>query len=642
MQSSHPEPAGSPDGSTRSIAYRIVRAMFVVLFFWVFWKLGGYIIAALVVRHFRSGATSDAYFFATQAVVYGLIFAPAMGILVPAFIPVFTEERVRHGEEAAWAFARSIFVVVLLGCGVIAALAYAFAGPATGILVRGFDPEARGLGVRMLRWLMPGAVLMVVFLLLRSLLHSYKVFAWPAAAEAAQKLLWVAVFAAGVGLWGVRAAIAGFVVGSAAMAAVGALGLKERLPRLWRGGGAMSPARFGREALWALGFLIGTGTALWAAGALTRGALSKYRDLVLITVVLSAVLLYALLLWRRSRQRLGPMARFAALAAPLAVGSFFACYRNAVTFYFQSFTQEGMFTDMEAARKLVNFPIDLVALALSVAMLPYLCELAGRRDRALLGDVLTKALRMLAVGFVPLTVMTFVLADPVCRLVFDRGDRAAEHLRYTALALQLLSVALVVYAAERVLMQGFFSLQRMWAPALLGIAGAFVQVGLMVVPIYALGMDEPAQVFVLVAVSYPVSRAFKNGILLLLLRRHAPVLPIRESLAFAARLAVLSAAVGASVWGSLLVTRQWLPYEQYRAHVVSVGADLVQRTPPRTWHYAAVMLVHCAAPTVVGLVVMLALLKGLGFPELGYVVRWVRERGWRRRAVEEGASDGAA
>ncbi|NLW50376.1 MAG: oligosaccharide flippase family protein [Candidatus Brocadiaceae bacterium] len=640
MQASHPESAAAPERSPRSIAYRIVRAMFVVLFFWVFWKFGGYIITALVVRHFGSGATSDAYFFATQAVVYGLIFGPAMGVLVPAFIPVFTQERLQRGEEAAWAFARSVLWVVLLGCGAMAALVYAYAGPVTGMLVRGFEPEAAQMGVRMLRLLVPGVVLMVVFLLFRSLLHSDKVFAWPAAAEAAQKLLWVAVFAVGVGAWGIRAAIAGFVVGSAAMAVIGAFGLGARLRRLRPAGGAMSSRRVGIELAWGAGLLVGTGAALWGAGALMAG--SQYRDLVLMTIMLAAVLLYSLSLWARSRRRTGAMARFGALAAPLVVGAFFACYRNAVTVHFQSFTHEGMFTDMEAARKLVNFPTELVALALSVAMLPYLCDLAGRKDRATLGDVLTRSLRMLALAFVPLTVMTFVLADPVCRLVFDRGDRAAEHLRYTALALRLLSLGLVVYAAERVIMQGFFSLQRMWAPTLLGIAGAFVQVGLMVVPIYVLGMEEPLQVFVWVALSYPISRAVKNAALLLLLRRHAPVLPLREGVVFALRLAVLSALVGAAVWGTLQGMQRWLPYEQYRAQVVSLGTGMVERTPPRTLHYAAALLLHCGVSTGAGLFVMGVLLKVLGFPELGYLIEWVRDRGWRRRAAEEGAPDAVA
>ena len=179
-------------------------------------------------------------------------------------------------------------------------------------------------------------------------------------------------------------------------------------------------------------------------------------------------------------------------------------------------------------------------------------------------------------------------------------------------------------------------------PTLLGIAGAFVQVGLMVVPIYVLGMEEPLQVFVWVALSYPISRAVKNAALLLLLRRHAPVLPLREGVVFALRLAVLSALVGAAVWGTLQGMQRWLPYEQYRAQVVSLGTGMVERTPPRTLHYAAALLLHCGVSTGAGLFVMGVLLKVLGFPELGYLIEWVRDRGWRRRAAEEGAPDAVA
>jgi hypothetical protein len=77
-------PSGStPRPAASSVGYRIIRAMFVVLFFWVFWKFGGYVVTVLVIRHFGSWVVSDAYFFATQAVVYGLMFTPALAVLNP-------------------------------------------------------------------------------------------------------------------------------------------------------------------------------------------------------------------------------------------------------------------------------------------------------------------------------------------------------------------------------------------------------------------------------------------------------------------------------------------------------------------------------------------------------------------------------
>ncbi len=561
----------SAEAPNSSVAYRIVRGMFVVLFFWVFWKFGGYIVTALVVREFGSGVTSDAYFFATQAVVYGLLFAPALAVLLPAFVPIFIQERNERGEDSAWRFACTVLTLVLLGCAVMLAAAYAFARPVTQTVVRGFDAEAVELGVRLLRWLLPGAALMVVFLLLRAILNSYKVFSYPSAAEAVQKLVWVAVLVATARALGIRGVVLGFLAGSAAMVVVAALGLRRMPGRLRPQVSALGGPRFLRELALGVAFLAGTGLVVWAAVRLLPAGMADYRDLICMTIVLGGVLLYTLQLWVRARGRMGPMARFAVLAVPLVISTFFASYRNVVTYHFQSFTASGVFSDIEGAKKIVNFPTELVALALSVAMLPYLCELASKKDHASLGNIVTNSLRMLAVAFVPLTVMTLVLAEPIVRLVLDRGDRSPEHLLYTARALQILAFPLIVYAAERVIMQAYFSLQRMWTPALLGIASTCFQVAFLLIPIQVLGMSDPRHIFLIVVLAFPVSRLIKNAALLLLLRRHVQVLPWRETTAFAARMAVLCAAVGGVGWLASRGVSGAVPYKPYTQHKVVVA-----------------------------------------------------------------------
>jgi len=573
-------PDSSSGHAASSVAYRIIRAMFVVLFFWVFWKFGGYVVTVLVIRRFGSSAASDAYFFATQAVVYGLIFTPALAVLIPAFMPVFVEERARRGEEAAWRFARTVVTIVLLGCVVMLAAVYVGARPITETLVGGFGPESRELGVKLLRWLLPGVALMMVFLMLRAILNSYKVFGYPSAAEAAQKVLWVAVFAATAWLLGIQAVVVGFLAGSVAMVVVAAMGLGRRATLFRPGLGAMKLSRFGKELAVAAAFAVGTGAVLYAAYNYLPLSLARYQDLTVMTVALLAVLLYAMQLWLRSRGRKGAMARFALLAVPLFISTFFASYREVVTRYFQSFTARGIFTDIEGARRIANFPVEVVALALSVAMLPYLCELASKTDRALLGNILTKAIRMLTVAFVPMTVIVLVLAHPISRLVLDRGDRPLLDIQFTAWGLQLFAVALAVYAAERVLMQAYFSLQMMWTPALLGMGATLFQVAFLVVPVYGFGLDYPVQIFVLVAVAYPVSRIVKNLFLLLILKRHVPVLPGRPTLVFAGKLAVLSVAVGVATLFALRWTERAVPYAPYRQHKVVVDSF---ETGPDTW-----------------------------------------------------------
>lgn len=562
-------------------AYRIIRAMFVVLFFWIFWKFGGYLITAAVVRMFGSSVETDAYFFTTQTVVYVMVFAPALGILVPAFMPVFIDERSRRGEEAAWRFAGTVFTLVLgAGVAMVAAM-YLWAAPITDTLVGGFPGETRAVGVRMLGWLMPGAALMMLFLVLRCLLNSYKIFSYPSAAEAAQKGVWLVVILIGASAMGIQSAALGLLIGSVAMVAIAASGLRDKLALIRLGFSAMSRSRAARELLVIASFVVLTGGFLYLSGRLLPARFSAYRDVVLMTVALLAVLLYCAMLWRRAKDHSGAMARFALLAVPLGISAFFATYREVVTRHFQSFSATGVYSDIEGAKKIVNFPTELIALALSVAMLPYLCELATRRNKAMLGDIVTKAIRLLAVGFVPLTVLTLVLADPIVRLVLDRGDRALVHIEYTALALQITAAALVIYAAERVIMQAFISLQRVWPPALLGIAATLFQVGFLLVAVHLLRMDYPTQIFYLVVIAYPLSRTLKNFFMLIWLRRYVDVLPVKSTMIFSCKLIALSLVVGGVAWGVLRGTASLFPFDSYRQKKVVIDNF---EAVPETWY----------------------------------------------------------
>ena len=65
--------------------------------------------------------------------------------------------------------------------------------------------------------------------------------------------------------------------------------------------------------------------------------------------------------------------------------------------------------------------------------------------------------------------------------------------------------------------------------------------------------------------------------------------------------------------------------------------DVSFRCPPRVVRYTFVTFLHCAAPALAALAVILVGLKLLRFEEMDYVVRWVRERGWRRRQRSEEA-----
>jgi len=220
-----------------------------------------------------------------------------------------------------------------------------------------------------------------------------------------------------------------------------------------------------------------------------------------------------------------------------------------------------VFASFRFARSIGDFPHVILTQTLAIAMLPYLCDLAARKDWQSFGKVLTGTLRILALIFVPLTAVMILLSDGIVQLAWDRGNWSATDLQYTATALRLYIWGLFFFAVENALMQSFFSTQRVWWPTILGIAAAFFHVLFIVALIRWVGFDYPYETFVITALSLPASKAFKNLALLLVARVQVAILPARETLAFLVKLAIVTAAVGLAVKLPYAALRQKMPLD---------------------------------------------------------------------------------
>jgi len=538
-----PKPAGTrtPVEDTGSVGRKIVKAMLVIVFFWLFLKFGGFILHLLIAKLFPGTREADVCLYLYLYIFYMLVFSTGLKVILPAFIPVFMEEMETKGETEAWRLTNSILNLVIIGTVILLAAGLVFA-PALASLAEGFDAEAQALATGMLRWMLPGMFGLVLGILTYALLNSYKVFNYPAAGEAAQKLVMVVVLFVAFRFLGVWAFALGFVIGCMAQLGINLAGLRRKLP-LYRPSIPMpSFRRLGRETL-TLIILAGVLVLFWF-----RIRALDLAKLYLFTGTAFLGTAYLLWLWWQARRSATAMGKFMALAAPLIIGVLFARYRDFATVYFQSFTQTGVFSDLEFAKKVGSLPTILVAYALSIAILPYLCDLVTKKQWDTFGDLLTRTIRLLALVYVPLTVVMILLDEPLIQLVLDRGNFPLVHLRYAAVGLSLFVSGLFFYALEAVIMQSFFSMQSVWWPTNLGIFSAILQTALMVVPIKLLGYDYPYEIFLVVALAYPISRIFKNGLLLAIMRRRAAVLPLGEALVFLAKLAVVCVGVGVVVY----------------------------------------------------------------------------------------------
>jgi putative peptidoglycan lipid II flippase len=132
---------------------------------------------------------------------------------------------------------------------------------------------------------------------------------------------------------------------------------------------------------------------------------------------------------------------------------------------------------MNYATTLYQFPLGLVATAVSVAILPTLA-LQARQAEQDFKPTLVQGLNLVLLLIVPATVGLFVLARPIVGLVFEHGAQTANDTTMTALVLQVFLVGLSFAAVDQVLIFAFYARQDTLTPALVGILSVGVYVAL--------------------------------------------------------------------------------------------------------------------------------------------------------------------
>ena len=565
-----------------SIGHRIVRAMFVIIFFQFFWKFGGLIITLLVGSVFGASPESDAYFFVSETVVF-LLQTLCLKMFIPVMVPIVKEQLEQEGEEAAWRFASTVLNLVIVVLAVVTVGGMLFAPQITGLIAEGFNERQAALTTRLMRFMFPGVFAICLATVTYAILNSYNVFGYAAAGDAAQKMLWAGVFfvasLAGLAMARMLDAMAvAFLLGAGATLLTHLFGLRSKLRFYRLGLPALAGSRIVKEAGILLGHVAVLAAGLWAVHAAgQRTSLSADGKLALQQVVLIVVVsAYLLLLGWRTRERATPMAKFASLMVPLLFGILFAKYRDVLTNLFASFTGTGVFSDLKYARKVGEAPNTLVIAALSVAILPHLCELATGKKWTEFGDVMTHTIRSIVLFFVPLAALTVVLRVPIIQLLFDRGNWSDYHLVHAGDALGLYILSLPFFALENPIQQSFFAMQRMWTPTLIGFVGTGFHILFLFVGIEWLGFGY----FAVVALVYVAARAFKNVILVLVMRAHVNILPWRPTLWFLGKALTITAGIVAAAHFTYLPLRRLLPLDPYRRREVMIDTFNVE---PRGW-----------------------------------------------------------
>src|SRR3954451_10287737 len=122
---------------------------------------------------------------------------------------------------------------------------------------------------------------------------------------------------------------------------------------------------------------------------------------------------------------------------------------------------------IDAAFRIYMLPQGMFSLPVATVLFPQLSRLASRHDLPGLTGLLGVGMRQVALLLIPAAAATIVLATPIVRLVYQRGEFDAHSTQLTAEALFWFAFSLPFSGWNLLLTRTFFSLQKPWLPTVL-------------------------------------------------------------------------------------------------------------------------------------------------------------------------------
>jgi putative peptidoglycan lipid II flippase len=234
------------------------------------------------------------------------------------------------------------------------------------------------------------------------------------------------------------------------------------------------------------------------------------------------------------------------LYLPVFLGFIFTTLAVLLDLRLQSLTRDGALTTtaMGLATTLIQFPVGLVAAALSFAVLPTLSEHMRAGDDERFKQTLLLGFRVGLLLMIPAMVGLLALRTPITYLLFAHRNLGISGANFTALALQNYAYQLPFVVLDQLLIFAFYARKNTKTPVVIGVVCiAFYLI--IALPFYS-NIGMPALAF-----ANTVQNSMHAIILLFLLRKAMGSLHIRTSLPTILKICLAAALMGLVVWGTM-------------------------------------------------------------------------------------------
>jgi putative peptidoglycan lipid II flippase len=357
----------------------------------------------------------------------------AEGAMSAAFVPTFTHELTHKGKAAAWRLANNVLNALVITTGTLVILGIVFAQPLIGLYAGDFAsvPGKLELTVTLTRVMLPFLIMVAIAAAAMGMLNSLHHYFVPALSPA---MFNIAAIAGAFTLVPLMPALGQPPIMAMALAALaGGFGqIAIQWPALRREGFRYQPLFDPRDpALQRTLILMGPGTI-----------------------------------------------GLAATQVNLFVNTLLATSQGT-----------GAASWLTYAFRLMYLPIGLFGVSIGTAVLPAVSRHAAVNDTEGIRNTVSRGLGMMLMLNVPATVGLFVLATPIVRLLFERGQFLPADTAATAAAARLYALGLAGYSAVRIASPTFYAIGDSRVPAAVSAGAIAVNIVASVALVRSIGFE---------------------------------------------------------------------------------------------------------------------------------------------------------
>jgi putative peptidoglycan lipid II flippase len=333
--------------------------------------------------------------------------------LQPAFVPIFTEQLEKRNYREAFRLASTLLLLVTVVLGVITAIFVVFAPLIMPLFAPGFSGEIEDLTVALSQLLFPILILLGLSGVVVGILNSYDRFG---------------AFAISPFFWNVTIIVATV---------------------------ALVPQFHGDDRIYAyaIGILAGTLVQLLIPAFDLRNTPFQFKWSFA---------------WHNRDVR-----RVLLLMLPVTISLGLINFNLLINSFFGSLVHgQGHLAPaaIDKAFRIYQLPQGIFSVAIATVLFPTLARFAARGATASLRATVANGMRQIVFVLLPAAAAILVLAEPMIRLVYQRGEFTPSQTTLVATALFWFAFSLPTNGLFLLLTRTFFSLQRPWVPT--GIAAA--------------------------------------------------------------------------------------------------------------------------------------------------------------------------